>query len=231
MQQRRRDGRIDAARNTENDFFLADGFAQLPHRRFDKRLRRPVAIDAADIKKEIVEDFRTLGRMHHFGVKLDAVEMPFFIGRNGVRDIAGRGHNFEPGRQGLKAVAVAHPHLRRRSDAFEKTALAGDIQHRPAIFAKSRFGQLAAQLVGHQLLAVADAEDRMRSLIERLRQARRILGQNRSRAARQDIAPEVLIPIKPQVGIEGHDFAIDVLFPNPAGNQLCVLRPEIEDKN
>ena len=56
-------------------------------RLLDEVARRPVAGAAADALDEVVQDLAALGRVHDFGVKLDAVEAARFVGDGGQRRV------------------------------------------------------------------------------------------------------------------------------------------------
>ena len=74
---------------------------------------RPVASQAADIADETGNQLRAIWRMDDFGVELDAVILPRFVGDEGIRRaIAGR-DDFKAGRKACDLVAMAHPHLMR----------------------------------------------------------------------------------------------------------------------
>src|SRR5215471_6994617 len=90
---------------------------------------------------------------------------------------------------------------------------------------------LAAELLRHGLLAVADAEDRHARLIDGGGSERRVPVEYRGGPAGEDHAlrphrPERLVRL-----LERHDFAIDFFFAHPPRDELGHLRPEIDDEN
>ncbi|PAV71363.1 hypothetical protein WR25_00005 [Diploscapter pachys] len=90
---------------------------------------------------------------------------------------------------------------------------------------------VAAQLRGHDLLAVTDAEDRQTGIEEALRHARAVLGRDRGRTTGQDDAGR-LDPVEGLVGgLEGRDLRIDPSLSHPAGDELRDLAAEIDDEN
>jgi hypothetical protein len=90
---------------------------------------------------------------------------------------------------------------------------------------------MAAEAMHHDLLAVADPEDRHAHLEHPFRGHRRVLPVDAGRAAREDHRlrregrKEGLID--PVVGV---DFAIDVQFAQAARDQLRHLGPEVDDE-
>ena len=117
--------------------------------------------------REIGEQLCAIGGVEHLGVELRAVIAPLVIGdqREG-RPVAG-GDDAEALGELRHLVAVAHPHLVPLADvpqAFKEHTRLGHGQERAAEFAA--FAGLvtrlhfAAELGGHHLLAVTDAQDR-----------------------------------------------------------------------
>src|SRR6266540_3795363 len=90
---------------------------------------------------------------------------------------------------------------------------------------------LAAQLLRHRLLAIADAEHRHVRPGDRCRRERRALLDDRPRAAGENDA------LRPHLGksllglLERHDLAIDALLAHPARDELGHLGAEIDDEN
>src|SRR6266566_3993332 len=88
-----------------------------------------------------------------------------------------------------------------------------------------------AELLGHDLLAVADAEKRDAGRVERRRRQRRAAIEHRSRAAGEDDALG-LHRRKCAFGIaERNDFRIDPLLAHAPGDELGHLRPENDDED
>src|SRR5262249_28816167 len=106
-----------------------------------------------------------------------------------------------------------------------------DLDHRRAVFARVAGLDLAAELLGHELFAVTDAENRQ-AQVEQTRVAlRRILVVDALRAARQNYC----------AGGDGFDcvdrngarmdLAIDLRFTNSARDELRVLSAVVENEN
>ena len=88
----------------------------------------------------------------------------------------------------------------------------------------------AAQLLGHGLHAVADAQHRHALLERRLRGPRGLGGGDGFRAAGEDDALGVEFGDVLGGGVEGADFAVDADFAYAASDQLGVLGAEVEDQ-
>jgi hypothetical protein len=107
---------------------------------------------------------------------------------------------------------MAHPDLVALAllpESVEQHRIPDDLDEGAAELAIVGGRDPAAQLLGHRLLAVADAEDRHAGLEEMLRRARAVRPHHRGRAAGEDD------PLRPQpreglVGaVERRDLAID----------------------
>ena len=90
---------------------------------------------------------------------------------------------------------------------------------------------LAAKVAGHELHAVADAEDRHAEFKELLGHRRSALFVDRLRPAGEDDPGRRKGANLRHRHIEGMKLAIDVGFTHPPGDELGVLGTEIEDKD
>ncbi len=97
--------------------------------------------------------------VEHLGVELHAVELPVRVLDGGVGAAGGVRDGAEAGGKPLDLDAVAHPVDARRLDAVKERACAVVRQLDLAVFAYLGLAAGAAELVDHELLAVADAED------------------------------------------------------------------------
>ncbi|KAG1434458.1 hypothetical protein G6F56_014305 [Rhizopus delemar] len=88
-----------------------------------------------------------------------------------------------------------------------------------------------AQLRGQGLHAVADAEDRQATVAHFLRRGRGARQRGRLRATGQDEALGAERRDLGRVVVPRPDFAVDAQLADAAGNQLRVLRAEIEDQD
>ena len=90
---------------------------------------------------------------------------------------------------------------------------------------------LAAQLRGHGLHAVADAQDRHAELEHDLRRARRLLLGDRGVAAREDHAARIERAHELSVNVVGMQLAVHAGFAHPPRDELGDLGAEIEDED
>ena len=90
---------------------------------------------------------------------------------------------------------------------------------------------LAAELMRHGLLAVADAEHRQAGLVDRHRGERRVLVEHRGRSAGEDDRLRLHLAQRGFSLLERRDLAIDPLLAHPPGDELGDLRAEIDDEN
>ena len=172
-------------------------------------------------------------------MELHAVETARFVGNAGQRRVAGLCDDAEAGRQGVDSVAMAHPDVEQAValragmvlDIAQQPGMAARAHLRIAVLALARRGDAAAELRGHSLHAVADAEHGhtevehqrvgtwCRGLVHRLRTA----GQDH--ALRREAADRV------RRQIPGMQLAVDTGLAHPPRDQLAVLRAEVQDQN
>ncbi|CAM2159526.1 Cytosine deaminase [Paraburkholderia tropica] len=239
MQQRRRHRRIHAARQTENDVFLADLLADRFDGFVDVVTHFPVGLRVTDAQHEAFEHRAALHRMRDFRVPLQAVEVTRLVGHRRDRARFRRRHQLEARRHFDDLVAVAHPHLEhavafRRAEVFDAVQEARVIAR--AHFGIAEFAQvaavdLAAELLGHRLHAVADAEHGHAQLEHGLRGTRRVGFGDRIRTARKDDALRCEFANERVVDVVRVDFRVDVGFAHAARDQLGDLRTEVEDQD
>ena len=108
MQQTGDDRRIDTTGKSTDNFAFTHSVSNNRNIFSDKIADRPVPFAAADIIREVLQDFLPLRSMDHFRVELDAVHS-FFITDGSIWSILGLRQCFETRRHFLDAVAVAHP--------------------------------------------------------------------------------------------------------------------------
>ena len=89
----------------------------------------------------------------------------------------------------------------------------------------------AAELRGHGLHAVADAEHRHAELEHGVRRARRHVVRDRLRAAGEDDAARAEPADGVVAAVPGQDFAVDADLAHAPRDQLRVLRAEVEDQD
>ena len=149
----------------------------------------PIAGAAGDIANKVAQDGGAVRRVNDFKMELGGVEPALLVGDHRDRRI-GRGAD---GHKALGRprypIAMAHPYRIALADlphALIEGRRPGDLHLGAAEFAMMAALDLAAELVRHGLLAIANAEHRHAGLIDRRRRKWRFLVEHRSRPARKD---------------------------------------------
>ena len=227
------DGRIDAARQAAHDAAVAD--LRLDARRgfVDERGDGPVAGAAADVEREVPQQLLAAIGVRDFGVEQQRVVAALrrFHHRD-RRVVAGRGDRESRRRRGDE-VAVARPHLHLVGHALQHPRRDRRVaaHQRMAELAMRGAAERAAEHVGHQLHAVADAERRHAEVEHGAIAVRRALFVDAARAAGQDDADRLLGLDRVERGVERQDLAVDRQLAQTARDQLGKLRAEIQDED
>lgn len=174
--------------------------------------------------------------MGHFRVELHAVEAFFFVGHNGERAGVGAGDGHEVGWDRGHFVAVAHPHVQQRFagradgvfDVAQQRALFDDFHLRVAELTFVGALHMATQLHRHGLHAVAHAQHRHAGVEHVVRGARAAGFGGAFRAAGEDNAAWVEFADLLFANVPGPQFAVNADFAHAAGDQLGVLRTEVQ---
>ena len=234
MDEERGHRRVDPARQTANDLARADLLADLSDLGGAELGHGPVARKPGDVAHEIADQLGTVRRVDDLRVELHRIDAALVIGDDRVRRArAGRDHA-EAGGQRRDLVTMAHPHLMAltpRPQAVEQRAFVLDGDERLAELAAVALFDLATQLLGQRLLAVADAQHRQAAIQDRLRNARAILVDDRGGATRQDDGRGLDPRERLTSGLEGHDLAIDPRLAHAACDELGDLAAEIDDED
>ena len=151
------DGGIDAAGESADHVVGADLVADLGDGFGDEVGGVPVAGALADLVDEVAEQVESVGGVHDLGVELDAVA-PGVVAHGGDRDAVGAGEGAEAVGHLVDAVAVGHPDGHRSRQVLEQGRLVAGIDVGGAELALATALDASAELVGHGLHAVADAE-------------------------------------------------------------------------
>ncbi|MNS88134.1 hypothetical protein D3C72_1220980 [compost metagenome] len=239
MDQRRRHRRIHAAGQAQNDFLVTHLLADLGHGFGDMVAHHPVGLRAGNLEHEALEHLAALCRMRDFRVELHRVIAARLVGHAGDRAARRGRHQLEARRQFGHLVAMAHPDLehavalgrREILDAIEQPGMTMGAHLGVAEFAMVAPLHLAAQLHGHGLHAVADAQHRHAEVPHGLRRAQLVVFVGAGVAAGQDDGLRRVLADEFVGHIVRMDFAVDVCLANAAGNQLRDLRAEIKDED
>ena len=185
------DGGIDAAGQPANHPALADLRADFLDRLVLEGTHRPVAGTAGDLAHKVAQDGGAVRRVDDFKMELRGVELARLIGDHRDWCIERSAAGDEAlGRSG-DAITVAHPHRITLADfpnAVIERRRFGHLHFGAAEFAVMAAFDLAAELLRHRLLAIADAEHRHAGLIDRHRRERRVLVEHGRRPAGEDHA-------------------------------------------
>ncbi len=188
----------------------------------------PVLRGAAEVDNEVAEEFSSLARVGDLGVELDGPHAVLRV-LDGGHGVAGAGDDLEAGCERFGVVAVAHPDLEGGGEALEEGALGGGMDLGVAVLAGGCGDDAATEVMGHELQAVADAEQRNAGLEDGWVGLGGGAVIDRAWAAGEDDA----------LGLEGEDVAErrgageddgeDVELADATGDELGVLRAEVED--
>ena len=237
VQQRRHHRGIDAAGQTEQHLVIADLGAHARDLVVDDVGRGPQRAAAADVLHEARQQGLAGLGVGHFRMELHAVIATALIGHGHDRHGVGRGGHGEAVRHTGHAVAVAHPYVQPRRlaggviNAIQQAAGVVDIDRGGAEFAVVAGFDQAAELHRHGLHAVADAEHRHLQREHFLGRARRTGFGGRFRTTGQDDALRRERGDVGRVVVPGPDLAVHAGLADAAGDQLGVLRAEIEDED
>ena len=231
-QQSGRDRGIHAAGKGQQHLAAADLGADVRNGLAHEVTHRPLAGRAADLIEEVAQHGPTILGMIDLRVELHAIKPARFVADAdrwaGIRVR----HEPERLRHLGHVVAVAHPRDALLRQTAEETAVGIEPGLRLAVLAcgvLSGSGHFPAEILRHELAAVADAED-WDSEPEDLRiYLRRAFGVHALRAAGEDDTDGV----KGTDLVDGHgvrlDFAIHIALAHTARNELIILSSKIED--
>jgi hypothetical protein len=111
VDQHGRDRGIDAAGEAADHPALADLRADLGDLLLAEGAHGPVAAEAGDLAHEVADEFRAVGRVHHFGVEHQAVIFARLVLDDRERRVRRGAGDGEARRHPGDAVAMAHPDL------------------------------------------------------------------------------------------------------------------------
>ena len=232
-------GGVDAAGEAENDFFVTDLLADLRDGFGDVVAHDPVGGALADVEHEAVEHFAALERVRHFRMELDGIKALFLVAHAGDR-AGGRGaHDLEARGKLGNLVAVAHPDLEHAVaflgaevlNAFEKLGVTVGADFGVAELTLRAAFDATAELLGHRLHAVADAENRNAGFEHGLAGlvVAFFIGAH-VRAGKND-ALRVVFADEFRRHVVGMNFTVDVGFAHAAGDELGHLAAEVENED
>ena len=232
VHERRGDRRVDAAGERAQHPPVADLGADPRHLLVDHRRHRPVRRAAGPLVQEPPQDAHAVGRVDDLRVELHAVDAPLVGLEHGDGCVVGGRRGGEPGGDLGDGVEVAHPHVvdvgrvvgqhRRRG---------GAAQLRPAVLAAHPPADRAAELLGDELGAVADAEDRHAEVVDRRVERRGTLDVHALRTTGQDQRGRLAGGDLGGRDAVGHDLGEHRQLAHAAGDELGVLGAEVHDED
>src|SRR5262249_30304792 len=228
-----------ATGEAEQHLALADLRAHPLDRVLDDVAGAPQRIRAADLAHEALEEPRALCGVGDLGMELHAVEVASFVAHGGERYAGGRRADPEARRQCIDPIAVTHPHIEHRTagraaavrEIVEKSRGAGHGYFGVAEFTLAGGSDAPAKLLRHGLHAVADAEHRHAEREHRRRCPGWVGSGHRFRAAGEDDAARAEGAHRRLTHVPRMYLAVHPELAHPPGDQLRVLRAEVEDQD
>ena len=232
VDEERGDGGVDPSGERAQDLRVTDLLPDPGHRVLDDVHRGPVGQEPAAVVEEPLQHVLAPRCVRHLGVELDREQAALRILHRRDRDLVGaRGHAEALGRP-RDRVPVAHPDLLLAGEVGEEHA--ARLVHRQrgaAVLALTGGGDLPAERARHQLVPVADAEDRHAHVEQSGVDRGSAVLVDRRGSAREDQAGRPALRELGRRGVVRHDLRVDVRLPDAPRDQLCVLRPEVDDQD
>ena len=164
----------------------------------------------------------------NLGMELHGEDAPGAVFDGGDRG-GGFADQLEALRQLQRFIAMRHPDAHLGGQCLKQRRVVAEAHLGVAVFALYARAHFAAEFVGNELQAVADAEhghaERKHALVGR----RRIGVVNRAWTAGKNDADRVIVLDFRQGGGTGQNGGENILLADAARNQLGILRAEIED--
>jgi hypothetical protein len=230
VQQQRHHRAVDATREpAHHPPGLTHLLADRLHGRVDVRADRPVTGEPAHLDEEVPEHPAALGGVGHLGVELDTVQRQLRVPDRRDRACARLGDAAESLTDLHDPVAVGHPDGGVPSDAREQRVRGLEADPGAAVLVLVALVDPAAEGAGHELHAVADAQDGDAQPEDPGVDVRGVRLVARRRPAAEDHPAHA--PLAELSGGDRvrHDLGVRVMLANAARDELRVLRAKIED--
>ena len=233
VQQHGHHGGVDAAGKGADHVLVTDLFGHFLDHAFHEAGHAPVGHDVADLEQEVAQHGVAVHAVVHFGMELHGVDLAAFIGHGSHFEGGGAAGDHEAGRGSLDLVAVAHPHAAGLGAVQAVPQGAGGFQGQVgrAVFAGQGLGQFAAQVLGQQLHAVADAQHRHAQFQEALVQGGGIGFAHAGRTAGKDDGRRSHSGHFGGGDVAGMDFGIHAGFTHTSCDELGDLRTVVNDND
>ena len=231
VEQGRGDGGIDPTREPADDAGVAYALAHLFDGFLGEIPQPPRAAAPADRGQEIVEQRAADGSVRDLWMELQAIDRQLFVLHRSDGASGGAGQRDEVVRNPRHLVPVAHPDVKVVRHSGKQPLRLLELAAGSAELAGGHIGDLAAKRVAGELHSVANSQDgnpqRENSRVafggSLFVNARRPTGEDEPLGGvllhllRRDVVPD--------------DFAVDVVLPHAAGDELGVLSAEIEHQD
>jgi len=232
-------GGVNAAGQAQQHVVGADLGTDVGDGVFSDFRRGPQRFALADVEDEARQDATALLGVGHFRVELHAVVAALVVEHASNRAARGAGQDVEVFRHAGDLVTVAHPYVEAEQaigvdvvfNTVQQAALAHYINAGITEFTQFGTFDLAAQLLGHGLHAVADTEDRHAQVKHGLWATRAVGFVHGLGAAGENDAFWSEFANRFVIHVERMQFAVHADFTHAAGDQLGVLGTEVEDQD
>ena len=229
VQQEGQGGGIHAPGEGQQHPLLAHLGPHIGDRLVDEGGSGPIGDAIADVISEIADQGHAAAGVHHLRMELHAIQTSAEVGHRRLGGVVGVGQAHEALRQALHRIAVAHPHRGTVVHVGEQVGGVIHMQRRLAVFGPAGGHHRPAQLLHHQLHAVADPQHRDAQVPQGRVAAGCAFFVDRAGAAAED---DPLRGQSPQLlggdGVRQHEGE-HLRFAHPAGDQLGILGTKIKD--
>src|SRR4051812_32184407 len=221
-------GGVDPARECAKGASRTDLLAYGSNCGVYEMLWRPRGFCFADIQDKIPQDFSSQPGVFHLRMKLDCEQSSACVFNRG--DGRWRFRNEGETRRQLQClIAMRHPDFELSRKIAKKFRTGDAVDVSVTIFPMFRSTYLPAKRMRHELQAVTDPEHRDAKFEHaRVGRGRVLVIDGRWPAGENDADGQLLANLL-DAAVAGEYYGIDALLAYPAGDQLRILRPEIEN--
>ena len=221
--------RIDTARQPAQDLPVPHQFPDRADLCGDEVRTRPVRRTASDLEQEVGQQLLALLGVQNLRMPLHAGQPPHRIRERRHRRAGTAGEGYETRGCGRDRVPVAHPHVQHAGQPVGQPVALHHLHGGSSELGGGGALHRATQTLRHSLEAVADAEHRHPTG----EQVRGDLGGSRLIDRLWTAGQDDRLGVARQHVCDGrgvrHDLGVDVCLPDATGDELGVLRTEVDD--